>query len=220
MPRKNLALISGNSLLRYTAEAALASKKLSRVVLSTDDQEIAEEARACGIEVPFMRPAELARDETPTLPVLQHAVKQLESEGEIVDAVCILQPTHPFRTADDIDLCIELLEKHQDADSAMTIAPVPAEFNPHWTYFMDGEGSLRIATGEATPIPRRQELPPAYHREGSVYVTRRDVLMSQNSIYGTQVLGLAVDPVQRVNIDTMDDFLRAETLMKKLRTVN
>ncbi|WP_442508746.1 cytidylyltransferase domain-containing protein [Novipirellula sp. SH528] len=216
VPRKNLAKIGGRSLLSYTAAAARESRHLTRTVISTDDNEIAEEAVRCGVELPFMRPAELARDETPTMPVLQHAVQKLEEAGEQYDAICILQPTHPFRSADDIDRCVELLAS-SEADAVMTIAAVPAEFNPHWTYFMDDNGGLRIATGESTPIARRQELPPAYHREGSVYVTRRDVLMLQNSLYGKHVLGVPVDPEFRVNIDTMDDFRRAEALMAKIQ---
>jgi CMP-N-acetylneuraminic acid synthetase len=212
VPRKNLADLGGRSLLSYTAAAARRAKRLSRVIVSTDDSEIAAEAQRCGLEVPFLRPAELARDDTPTLPVLQHAVSLLEAAGQRYDAICILQPTHPFRRTEDIDGCIELLES-SDADAAMTIARVPDEFNPHWTYQRDPDGSLRLTTGEQAPIPRRQELPAAYHREGSVYVTRRDVLMLGNSIYGTRVVGLLVDAEQRVNIDTPRDLEQARALL-------
>lgn len=212
VPRKNIAKLGGRSLLSYTALAALSAQLLSRVIVSTDDDEIAVEAERCGIEVPFRRPAELARDETPTLPVLQHAVQFLEQTGETIDAICILQPTHPFRSSEDIDGCLELFQT-SGADSAMTVTEVPHEFNPHWVYFRSSDGSLRLATGESTPIPRRQELPPAFHREGSVYVTRRDVLMRQNSIYGSRVVGYPVSAENRVNIDTLDDFRRAEEMI-------
>ncbi len=95
----------------------------------------------------------------------------------------------------------------------MTIARVPDDFNPHWTYVMDDDGAMRLTTGESTPIPRRQDLPPVYHREGSVYVTRRDVLMQQNTIYGDRVVGLLVDEQNRVNIDTLDDLQLARAVV-------
>jgi len=200
-------------LLAWTAEAALSALGLTRVILTTEDEEIAELGRRCGLEVPFLRPVELAEDTTPTLPVLQHAVAALEQDGARFDAVCLLQPTAPMRTSADIDGCIALLEK-AGADSVVTMSPVPAEFNPHWVYF-EKDGIFRLSTGEATPIPRRQELPPAYHREGSVYVTRRNVLMEDGSLYGDAVAGYLVDPDARVNIDTPTDWERAEALINR-----
>ena len=97
----------------------------------------------------------------------------------------------------------------------MTIARVPDHYNPHWTYLMDSDGELRLSTGESAPIPRRQDLPPAYHREGSVYVTRRDVLMEHDSIYGDRVVGLLVDREGRVNIDTLNDLEQARALISQ-----
>ena len=212
VPHKNIVDLGGRSLLSYTAESALASKRLARIIVSTDDEQIAAEARHCGLETPFMRPRELARDDTPSLPVFQHAVRWLEESGDSFDAICTLQPTHPFRRADDIDRCIELLES-SGADAAMTVARVPDDFNPHWTYLMDSEGAMRLTMGGSAPIPRRQDLPPAYHREGSVYVTRRDVLMDQNSIYGQRVVGLLIDQADRINIDTLEDLQQARAVL-------
>lgn len=209
IPGKNVRPLGGKPLLVHTAEAALAARRLSRVVLTTDDERIAEVGRGCGLEVPFLRPAELAMDDTPTLPVLQHAVTELEKAGDRFDAVCLLQPTSPFRRAGDIDGCIELLETGLDA--VVSMLPVPPEHNPHWVYFRDGEGLLRLATGEDQPIPRRQELPPAFHRDGSVYVTRRDVLMEGNSLYGRRLGGFLADS-RSVNLDTPADWERAERL--------
>lgn len=212
VPRKNIRPLCGKPLLQYTAEAALAARLLARVILSTEDEEVAEVGRRCGLDVPFVRPAELARDETPMLPVVQHAVAWLESRGERFDAVCLLQPTNPLRRADEIDACVELLER-TDADAVVTVLPVPAEHNPHWVYFRDAGGALRLSTGEAQPIGRRQDLPAAFHREGSVYVVRRDVLMTGNSLYGRDLRGLLVDTARSVNIDTPRDWERAEELL-------
>jgi CMP-N-acetylneuraminic acid synthetase len=212
IPRKNIAPLLGKPLLAYTAEAALAARRLSRVILSTDDEEIAEVGRRCGLEVPFMRPPELAQDDTPMLPVVQHAVRWLEERGDRYDAVCLLQPTNPLRRPEDIDACIELLAE-TGADALVTVLPVPHRYNPHWVCFRDGDGFLRLSTGEPVPISRRQDLPPAFHREGSVYVTRRDVLMEGNSLYGTRLAGLVMDPAVSVSVDDMLDWERAERLL-------
>jgi CMP-N-acetylneuraminic acid synthetase len=212
VPRKNIRPLGGKPLLAWTAEAALASRRLSRVVLSTDDEEIAEVGRGVGLEVPFLRPAELASDTAPTLPAVRHAILALEALGDRFDAVCLLQPTSPFRTTETIDGCIDLFE-HSGADSLVTTLRVPAEYNPHWVYFARGDRELYLATGEAMPVPRRQDLPPASHREGSVYVTRRDVVIEHGSLYGARLIGYEVDPARAINIDTLDDWARAEQLL-------
>jgi CMP-N-acetylneuraminic acid synthetase len=212
VPRKNLRLLCGKPLLQYTAESALAAQHLSRVMLSTEDEEIAELGRRCGLEVPFLRPGELARDETPMLPVAIHAMQFLEAVGDRFDALCLLQPTNPLRRPEEIDGCIKLLGE-SNADAVVTVLPVPAEYNPHWVYFETPEGGLRLSTGETAPLPRRQELPPAFHREGSIYVTRRDVLVERKSFYGDRLVGYPMDPARSVNIDTMDDWEKAERLL-------
>ena len=114
-------------------------------------------AATAGLDVPFMRPAELATDKTPTLPVLQHAVAFLEQQSDRYDAICLLQPTNPLRSAAMIDACIERFAAAR-ADSLISVLPVPAEQNPHWVYFDAPDGTLRLLTGEPAPIPRRQEL--------------------------------------------------------------
>jgi CMP-N-acetylneuraminic acid synthetase len=213
IPRKNVRDLGGRPLLAWTADAALGAERLSRVVLTTDDPEIAEVGRRLGLEVPFLRPADLARDDTPTLPVVLHAVAELEragDRGERFDAVCLLQPTSPLRTARDIDGCIARLEE-TGADAVVTVRPVPAEHNPHWVYFEGADGLLHLATGEDEPIPRRQDLPPAFHRDGRVYVVRRDVLVERRSLYGRRLAAyVADDPERSVNLDTPADWEQAE----------
>ena len=212
IPRKNIRPLCGKPLLQYTAESALAARRLSRVILSTEDEEIAEVGMLCGLEVPFLRPTELAQDNTPMLPVIQHAVWWMETLGLHFDAICLLQPTNPVRRPEDIDACIELLED-SNADAVVTLLPVPPEYNPHWVYFQDDAGLLHLSTSEATPVPRRQDLPPAFHREGSVYVTRRDVVVEDNSLYGKRLVGYLLAPEQSVNIDRPEDWERAERLL-------
>ena len=214
VPRKNIKLLAGKPLLAYTAESALRAKLLSKIVLSTEDAEIAEVGKSLGLEVPFLRPAELAVDTAPTLPVVLHAIDYLEKIGEKFDAICLLQPTNPLRRAEDIDNCIKLLEK-SGADSVISVLQVPHEYNPKWIYWQNETGELILTTGESEPIPRRQDLPPAFHREGSVYLTKIEALRKYGNLYGKTVRGYEIQPQNSVNIDTFEDWNLAENLLAK-----
>jgi CMP-N,N'-diacetyllegionaminic acid synthase len=212
VPGKNIRSLGGKPLLQWTAEAALAARTLSKVVLSTDDDGIASVGRSCGLTVPFRRPTELAADDTATLDVIQHAIRALDELGDRFDAVCLLQPTSPFRKTSEIDACVDLFLA-SDADAVLSVRRVPAEYNPHWVYFRLPDGSLRLSTGESQPLPRRQLLPPAFHRDGSVYVTRRNVIMDLNSLYGTRVLAYEASG-EAINIDSEADWDRAEARLR------
>jgi CMP-N,N'-diacetyllegionaminic acid synthase len=205
VPGKNIRLLNGKPLLAFTAETALQSKRLAHVVLSTDDDEIAAVGRKYNLCVPFMRPPELARDDTPTLPVVRHALLKMEEKGERFDAVCLLQPTNPLRRASDIDACVKLLIE-SDADSVVSILPVPHEYNPKWVFWMNETNQMSLATGDAELVSRRQDLPPAYHRDGSIYLTRRETILEKNSLYGDCVIGYEISPEFSANIDTEADW--------------
>lgn len=208
VPRKNVRLLGGKPLLAYTAESAKSSVFLTKVVLSTDDEEIAEKGREWGFEVPFLRPAELALDSSPTLPVIQHALDYYSKNGEEFDAMCLLEVTSPFRMPGLIDRAIvKFIEL--DADALVSVLPIPASYNPHWAFEQDDKGYLYIATGEEKIIPRRQELPNAYHRDGSIYITKTSVI-SQGSLYGTKLAFVENDPAYSINIDTLKDWEEAE----------
>ena len=215
IPGKNRRDLGGKPLLAWTAEPALAARSLDRVVLSTEDAEIAEIGRAVGLDVPFLRPANLAEDETPMLPVVAHAFEALEAAGDRFDAVCLLQPTSPLRTAEAIERAVERLARG-DVDTVMSVLPVPHEHNPHWVFFERDE-RLVLATGEAEPIPRRQELPPAYHRDGSLYLVAREVVLGEAgrapTLFGPRMAGIVGDPEHHVNLDTPADWARAERLI-------
>jgi CMP-N-acetylneuraminic acid synthetase len=124
----------------------------------------------------------------------------------------LLQPTFPFRGAADIDACIDKFEQTQ-ADCVVTVHRVPHQFNPHWVYFESADGTLHLSTGETAPIPRRQELPPAFHRSGSIYVTRTKLVMEQSLLYGERLVGLETPTDEACNIDSLDDWERAEALL-------
>ena len=212
--RKNIRLLCGKPLLQYTAEAALAARGLSRVILSTEDAEIAEVGRRCGLEVPFLRPAELAADDTPMLPVVHHAVRFLESEGDHFDAVCLLQPTSPLRRASDIDGAIELFER-TGADSVISFVEVGAWHPAHMKH-IDPEGRV-LDPPFMEPIEgrRRQDLPKLYLFAGSIYLTRTPVLLEQNSFKGNDCRAWIVPEERASNIDTPFDFFVAEQVLKQ-----
>jgi CMP-N-acetylneuraminic acid synthetase len=226
VPRKNLRLLVDRPLIAWTAESALNASQLSDVVLSTEDAEIAQVGRELGLDVPFLRPAELATDSSPTLPVVQHALSFLGARGDSYDAVCLLQPTQPFRTSRNIDEAISLFIA-SGADSVVSVLPIPTEHHPCWAYLEldpspgknvpSAAPSLVLATGAAQPIARRQDLPRAYHREGSIYVTRSQVIKRDNSLYGTRMVGYPMSPEHSVNIDTLDDWQAAEEMARALR---
>lgn len=214
IPRKNIRLLGGKPLIAWTIEAARKSRLLTRVILSTEDEEIATVGKHWGAEVPFLRPQELAEDTTPTLPVLQHAVRECERQDGAYDAVCLLQPTAPLRRPEWIDECIALLLR-LDAEAVVTVCRIPDEFHPLWALTVAEDGWLRFFSGAAIP-PRRQDLPTAYHREGSVYVVRRDVLMEAGSLYGSKLGWLEVSAEATVNLDTERDWERAEAMLASL----
>ena len=224
VPRKNLRTLAGKPLLAWTAESALAARGLSRVILSTEDAEIAQTGRELGLDVPFLRPAELATDRAATLPVVQHVLRACADLGESYDAVCLLQPTQPFRSCLDIEKAIALF-RTSAADSVVSVLPLPAEHHPHWAYLEVEPSSsaatpsttprIALASGASQPTTRRQDLPRAFHREGSIYITRSRVVMA-GSLYGESVVGYEMDPDRSVNIDTLDDWQRAEEMAQQL----
>ncbi|MBN4071930.1 acylneuraminate cytidylyltransferase family protein [bacterium AH-315-F18] len=210
IPRKNLAEVGGRPLLAHAIEAALGCALIHRTVVSTDDAEIAEMARTLGAEVPFTRPAELGQDDTPTLPVIQHALKFFEDLGEHFDAVVLLQPTTPFRTPDDMVRACSLFSE-QRPDAVISVLPVPDHLHPHRTFVEEG-GWL---TPVQKPIPtRRQDLPDAWHGDGAIYVLSRATLMEANRLLGERVLGLPMNPDRSVNIDSPEDLERARKLLR------
>ena len=153
--------------MEYTVDSARESRLLSRVILSSDDEAIISLAKSIGLEVPFVRPAHLATDLSGSLELVQHALTFFKDNGALFDAVCLLQPTTPFREKGSIDAAIQrFIDK--EVDSLVSVREVPAEFNPHWVFEADETGCLHIATGEKEIIKRRQELPVAYFRDGSI----------------------------------------------------
>jgi CMP-N,N'-diacetyllegionaminic acid synthase len=213
VPRKNIRPLLSKPLLAYTAEAALAATRLARIILSTEDPEIAEVGRQCGVEVPFLRPAELAQDTSPTLPVVQHALHVLAAQGDRFDAVCLLQPTNPLRLPSDIDGAIDLLET-SGADAVISFVPA-GEKHPARMKLISPEGRvIDPPFAEAFEGQPRQALTPYYLREGSIYLTRCEVLLEQHSFKGQDCRAWLMPEERACNIDTPLDLLFAEFLLQ------
>ena len=211
--RKNIRLLANKPLLVHTAEAALSSRLLSLVVTSTEDSEIAEIAQKTGSQV-IDRPPELALDETPTLPVVQHAVRIVENEHHRrLDYIVILQVTTPLRTKSDIDQAVEKLIREK-ADSVVSVCKV-TDFHP-WKLKRIINDRLESYLEEEIEGTRRQDLPPIFVRNGGIYAVRRDVVMLQNSIYGQDCRPYVMPLERSIDINDELDFTLAESLINKV----
>lgn len=213
IPGKNIKILAGKPLLEYTWEVASESKYLSKIILSTDDSAIIEVGKSLGIEIPFVRPSNLAEDKSPTLGVIQHALEFYSKKGEQFDAVCLLQVTSPFRTLAFLDNAIDTFIKKK-TDSLVSVIEVPHEYNPHWTFKINDNGELSISTGEKNIITRRQDLPKTYHRDGSIYLTKVATILNDNSLFGNSTSFVISNKETQVNIDTIKDWEKAEIICK------
>jgi len=204
-------MLAGRPLLAYTADAARSSRALTRVVLSTEDDEIAAVGRQLGIDVPFLRPAALAADETPMLDVLTDLVASLERQERYrPEVLVLLQPTSPFRRAGHIDAAVELLLS-TDADSVVTVVPVPHQFTPSSLMQMQGD---RLVPYDAGGPTRRQDKPLLFARNGpAVVAVRTRVVTDGHALYGADTRGLVMAREESFDIDDAFDLEVAERLM-------
>ena len=215
VPGKNSKLLGGKPLIEYTITTALSCKSLARVVVITDDSGIANISKKLGAEVPFLRPEKLASDASPTVDAVVHALQFFADLGEHFDAVCLLQPTVPFRTVPELDAAIAQF-KADGTDSLVSVCPVPDKYNPHWTFLQsEPNGRLHLATGEEQIITRRQDLPKAFVRDGSIYLTKSRVVLEEYSLYGSSTAGFVNSSNPLINIDTPDDWALAEEYLAR-----
>ena len=217
IPRKNIRPFAGHPLLAYSVAAGLQSELVTRVIISTDDDEIAKIARDYGAEVPFMRPAKLAEDETTDLPVFQHALDWLSSEeGYKPDIVVQLRPTSPVRPPDCVDRALEALIDESEADSVRGV--VPSGQNPYKMWVISDAGPmsplLRDGPAEAYNQPR-QALPATYWQTGHVDAIRASTVLEKESMSGDVILPLMIDALYAIDIDTENDWRRAERLVEE-----
>ena len=213
IPRKNIRLFAGHPLIAYSIAAGLQAETVTRVIVSTDDEEIAAIAREYGAEVPFLRPAHLALDDTPDYPVFLHALRWLEErEGYRPDIIVQLRPTSPIRPRDLVDRGVRLLLEHPEADSVRAV--VPSGQNPFKMWRIEDDGYMRpLLSVEGIPEPYntpRQRLPQTFWQTGHLDVMWHRTLLEKGSMTGRRILPLLVEPRYTVDLDNPWDWERAE----------
>lgn len=212
VPRKNIRPLMGKPLIGYSIDVARKTRAIDRVIVSTEDEEIAEVAKSLGAEVPFMRPKELATSHAVQLDTIRYNIEKLEESGERVDIVVLLQPTAPLRKVEDVEGCLDLLIE-KNADTCITVTDVGSR-HPTGIYRKHQDGTLEPFVKADARGFNRQDLEQIYWRTGSVYVMRRDVIINQNAIYGEKVVGFEVPDERSFNIDTMFDWQLIEAWLE------
>lgn len=212
--KKNISAVAGKPLIAWTIESALKVRRITNVVVSTDDPEIAEVAKKWGAEVPFLRPEELSKDSTPSLPVIQHAYDYYKSSGLDFDGILTLQPTSPLRLAIHLEECLDLFEKYSEADSLVSVTKVPHHMNSTSLMTKTNEWVFPVSTDV---IMRRQDKPQEWCRNGAaIYITRTDSL--KKFIWGGKTLGYEMDKISSIDIDDPEDLKIAEALLMHRET--
>lgn len=208
VPRKNMKRLGGKPLIVWTIEESKKSRYLDRFILSSEDEEIMLFARYLGCDVPFVRPVELAQDDTPGIEPVLHA---LETLPERYDYVVLLQPTSPLRTKEDIDRCIELCVK-QNASSCVSVTE--SDKSPYWMYVLNEIGKITPLLETEKRYNRRQDLPKVYTVNGAVYIAEVGWLLSNRSFMSNETHGYIMPRERSVDIDTELDFKFAEFLLQ------
>lgn len=216
IPRKNILEFAGHPLIAYSIAAGLASEKINRIIVSTDDEQIAAIAQDYGAEVPFLRPEEISQDDTPDLPVFLHALEWLEIEESYQPEIIVqLRPTSPLRRTLHIDQAVQRLIEHPEADSVRTVC-VPFQ-NPYKMWHIGDDGYLHpiltIELPEAYNLPR-QALPDVYWQTGYVDLAWAETIQVKNSMTGDNILPLVIGVEDWIDIDSLDDWRRAERLLE------
>lgn len=213
IPRKNIRLVGGKPLIAWSIEAALASRRVARTIISTDDEEIAQIACQWGAQAPFLRPAELAQDASPHLAVVRHALDWLaENEGYHPDYILLLQPTSPFRTSADIDAAIEIAQSH---DAEAVVGVTPTHHHPLLTKTIRPDGTLENFMTSDLAYLRRQDLPAAYAINGAIYLNRPAALLRDGTFSPSGAYAYVMPPERSLDIDTEWDLYLANLILSE-----
>ena len=212
VPGKNLRVVAGKPLLAHAIETARASRWINRVVVSTDDPDVAEVATRSGAEIPFLRPAHLAQDDSPEWLAWQHAIQTLTGSGTSrMDVFVSVPTTAPLRNVEDVNTCIETLVE-SDADAVITVTP--AERNPYYNMVqLNGDGYARLLLELPQPVHRRQDAPAVFTMTTVAYAARPGFVLKATSLFEGRVKAVVIPPRRALDIDTELDVQIAEYLM-------
>jgi CMP-N-acetylneuraminic acid synthetase len=214
LPRKNIKPLLGEPLLAWTIEQAKSSKYIDKVIVSTEDNEIAEISRKYSAEVPFLRPKELARDDSPTSEAIIHALNWFEERGEYFDIVVLLEPTSPLRAVEDIDKCVEILISNTKAKAIVSVAKLESS-HPEFNVVINEGGFIRKPDGTTNfKVLRRQDLKDIYFFEGSIYISEVGSLKQKRTFYHESTLAYVVPKYKSLEVDELCDFICIDALMK------
>ncbi len=214
IPHKNIAPLAGKPLICHLLETLTLSKYVSRIVVSTDDPQIAEVAQQSGAEVPFLRPAELSQDSSPAIPLIFHAVTFLgQVQNYRPDVIVFVQPTSPFTRVSQIDGAIELLCK-SDADAVTTVVEAPHVFHPYNLRQVNTDGTLSFFMLKEHDLYPTRQSKPKFYAFGNTYVLKYETLIRHGNLYGDRCLPLLVDSISAFDINNPADLAIAECLIK------
>lgn len=213
IPRKNLVPLAGRPLIGYAIQAARGASCIDRVLVSTDDIEIAEASRVLGAEAPFLRPASLAGDTAPMLGVLQHAQAWLLAQDESVEALVLLQPTSPLRTSRHIEEAVTLF-RATSATSVVSVVEVPHQFNPVSVMKLTTQGTLTRFLDDGVVVTRRQDKPKAYARNGPAVLVCRPDTLRVGELYGDRCVPYLMTEDDSLDIDAPRDLILAERALQ------
>lgn len=214
--RKNIRLLAGKPLIGYSIEAALSSTTIDRVIVSTDDNEIAAIAQQFGAEIPFIRPSELAQDDSPEWQTWQHAIKALQESGSQLEVFVCVSPTSPLRSVEDIDNCVRAL-RESDADLVMSVTPTTR--NPYFNMMvLDSDNYAQVVISTDQPLHRRQDAPVVYDATTVAYAARPEYVLTADSFFEGKVKAVLVPEERAIDLDTDMDFRFAEFLLSQSDT--
>lgn len=209
IPRKNIRMIAGKPLIAWTIEEGKKSKFIDRLIISTDDEEIASIAKSYGCDVPFLRPKELAKDDTPGIAPVIHAIETLPQQ---YNYVMLLQPTSPLRTVVDVDGCLQECVRTK---APFCVSVVQPDKKPHWMYIRNKDGKLQPLLSEQKFVMRRQDLPLVYALNGAVYIAKTEWVRETKSFLSDQTVGFIMEKSSSLDIDDEMDFEICDHLLKE-----
>ena len=221
IPRKNIKLFLGKPLIEYTIKLALSCSEIDKVIVSTDDEEIIQFSKKAGAEIPFKRPEELAKDNSPTLPVIRHAIKFLEDKGEHYDNIILLEPTSPLRTKKSVQDTIKTL-KESEVETVVSVREYDVDFSD---ILKADENNFLYPFLDTETTFRRQDTKGVYIMDGTTYGMKRDIIMDESLVMlnpykerpNLKTKLVLSDPRLSVEIDSEKDWEYAEYIYQKHR---